>query len=138
MFEGNLSGGVTGTVSDISNHTTTGLPEGNNLYYTTARHDSDTLVQVDSAYVQLRLGDLVDSADVIQLVDSSYVQARMGNLLDSVDAIQLIDSAHVQARLGDLVDSADIIQLVDSAYVCLLYTSPSPRDNRVSRMPSSA
>ena len=117
VFEGSFSGGVTGTVSDISNHTTTGLPEGNNLYYTTARHDSDTLVQVDSAYVQLRLGDLVDSADVIQLVDSSYVQARMGNLLDSVDAIQLIDSAHVQARLGDLVDSADIIQLVDSAYV---------------------
>ena len=117
VFEGSMSGSVTGTVSDISNHTTTGLPEGNNLYYTTARHDSDTLVQVDSAYVQLRLGDLVDSADVIQLVDSSYVQARMGNLLDSVDAIQLIDSAHVQARLGDLVDSADIIQLVDSAYV---------------------
>ena len=23
-------------------------------------------------------------------------------------------------------------------YTCLLYTSPSPRDNRVSRMPSSA
>ena len=23
-------------------------------------------------------------------------------------------------------------------YLCLLYTSPSPRDNRVSRMPSSA
>ena len=23
-------------------------------------------------------------------------------------------------------------------YVCLLYTSPSPRDNRTSRMPSSA
>ena len=23
-------------------------------------------------------------------------------------------------------------------YFCLLYTSPSPRDNRVSRMPSSA
>ena len=117
VFEGSFSGGVTGTVSDISNHTTTGLPEGNNLYYTTARHDSDTLVQVDSAYVQLRLGDLVDSADVIQLVDSSYVQARMGNLLDSVDAIQLIDSAHVQARLGDLVDSADVIQIVDSSYV---------------------
>ena len=25
-----------------------------------------------------------------------------------------------------------------NTYVCLLYTSPSPRDNRVSRMPSSA
>ena len=26
----------------------------------------------------------------------------------------------------------------DSSYVCLLYTSPSPRDKRQSRMPSSA
>ena len=26
----------------------------------------------------------------------------------------------------------------ESDYPCLLYTSPSPRDNRVSRMPSSA
>lgn len=40
-FSGNLTGNVTGTVSDISNHSTTDLSEGNNLYYTTARADSD-------------------------------------------------------------------------------------------------
>ena len=34
-------GNVTGTVSDISNHATTNLTEGDNLYYTTARADSD-------------------------------------------------------------------------------------------------
>ena len=28
--------------------------------------------------------------------------------------------------------------LITAVKVCLLYTSPSPRDNRVSRMPSSA
>jgi hypothetical protein len=38
---GNLTGDVTGTVSDISNHSTTDLSEGTNLYYTTARADSD-------------------------------------------------------------------------------------------------
>ena len=27
---------------------------------------------------------------------------------------------------------------VQDSFACLLYTSPSPRDNRVSRMPSSA
>ena len=27
---------------------------------------------------------------------------------------------------------------IDQAYTCLLYTSPSPRDKRQSRMPSSA
>ena len=30
------------------------------------------------------------------------------------------------------------IEEVDKAYICLLYTSPSPRDQRGSRMPSSA
>ena len=40
-FEGNVTGNVTGTVSDISNHSTTDLSEGDNLYYTTARADSD-------------------------------------------------------------------------------------------------
>jgi len=38
---GKFIGDVTGTVSDISNHTTTDLAEGNNLYYTTVRFDSD-------------------------------------------------------------------------------------------------
>jgi hypothetical protein len=36
-YEGNLTGNVTGQVSDISNHTTTNLAEGSNLYYTDAR-----------------------------------------------------------------------------------------------------
>ena len=40
---GKFIGDVTGTVSDISNHTTTDLTEGNNLYYTTTRFDSDLL-----------------------------------------------------------------------------------------------
>ena len=30
------------------------------------------------------------------------------------------------------------VQRVDGNYICLLYTSPSPRDMRRSRMPSSA
>ena len=38
---GNVTGNVTGTVSDISNHSTSDLSEGTNLYYTTARVDSD-------------------------------------------------------------------------------------------------
>ena len=38
---GKFIGNVDGTVDDISNHTTTNLTEGTNLYYTTARFDSD-------------------------------------------------------------------------------------------------
>ena len=45
---GNVTGNVTGTVSDISNHNTGDLTEGSNLYYTTARHDSDFSVIIAS------------------------------------------------------------------------------------------
>ena len=63
--------------TDFSTKSTTNLSEGTNLYYTTARHDSDTLVLVDSAYVQARQVDFYrDSAFVIDITDSAYVQAR--------------------------------------------------------------
>ena len=32
----------------------------------------------------------------------------------------------------------EVLRLQDNNYICLLYTSPSPRDVRSSRMPSSA
>ena len=40
-------------------------------------------------------------------------------------------------RLGDIAEIREEFKEVDS-YSCLLYTSPSPRDQRGSRMPSSA
>ena len=55
---GTITGSYAGFDSDfdirLATKTTTDVAEGTNLYYTTARHDSDTLVQVDSAYVQAR------------------------------------------------------------------------------------
>ena len=54
-------------------------------------------------------------------------------------------SAVVDRRAYLLRDGADIVgsaslglPLKDNTHVCLLYTSPSPRDQRGSRMPSSA
>ena len=35
-------------------------------------------------------------------------------------------------------DAEDRFKEIQEAYACLLYTSPSPRDQRGSRMPSSA
>ena len=43
---GNVTGDVTGTVSDISNHSTTNLSEGTNLYFTNARADARIALQV--------------------------------------------------------------------------------------------
>jgi hypothetical protein len=50
-FEGALTGNVSGTVSDISNHSTTDLSEGTNLYYTTTRANSAIDARVDKTFV---------------------------------------------------------------------------------------
>ena len=63
-YIGNLTGSVTGTVSDISNHTTTDLTEGTNLYYTDARVDTllGTKGYATQTYVDTSISNLVDSA----------------------------------------------------------------------------
>ena len=49
----------------------------------------------------------------------------------------LINCSHTHS--GPYTDeSTDLCDSLDQAYLCLLYTSPSPRDGLLSRMPSSA
>ena len=43
----------------------------------------------------------------------------------------------IQAPQGSVIMEGQIVQL-PGQYICLLYTSPSPRDPKTSRMPSSA
>ena len=60
----------------------------------------------------------------------------------------LITTSGIGSRLGNLTEYTNkglvrvgkkpSISYIIESYPCLLYTSPSPRDNRVSRMPSSA
>ena len=38
----------------------------------------------------------------------------------------------------DYRNYGDFVNCIKEIYICLLYTSPSPRDNTTSRMPSSA
>ena len=40
--------------------------------------------------------------------------------------------------LWDKVDRLDVVYVCSNGDICLLYTSPSPRDATLSRMPSSA
>jgi hypothetical protein len=130
-----LVGKYLGFDSDFAQKSTDNLSEGVNQYYTTVRHNADTLLQVDSAYVQARqiTYDFLDSAEAINLIDSSYVQARQDyayasltgapNIdaltVDSAEVIALVDSAYVQARqiTYDFLDSAEAINLIDSSYV---------------------
>ena len=38
----------------------------------------------------------------------------------------------------EATNGEEALNVLDQSYICLLYTSPSPRDKRQSRMPSSA
>ena len=49
-----------------------------------------------------------------------------------------IDIAFVQGGVGARSAAASPLHALGSLYFCLLYTSPSPRDATLSRMPSSA
>ena len=59
--------------------------------------------------------------------------------LKRADSIQL---QHLFNELDDLEssgkDTSDVMSRIDNFETCLLYTSPSPRDATLSRMPSSA
>ena len=49
--------------------------------------------------------------------------------IEQIDVLNVFDTPHFQS---------DVLNGYDALYVCLLYTSPSPRDLSTSRMPSSA
>ena len=54
------------------------------------------------------------------------------------DTGSITASATITADYGNITDTADDDRGADNFNPCLLYTSPSPRDQRGSRMPSSA
>ena len=58
--------------------------------------------------------------------------ATITGLLDRADAMLRLDGYRLAHQRRGLAVDEDLI------YVCLLYTSPSPRDRQKSRMPSSA
>ena len=58
-------------------------------------------------------------------------------ILDSFDYYNELKKK-LSEELTEFNESDDILELCDLVEVCLLYTSPSPRDYAASRMPSSA
>ena len=70
---GDLTAVYGGFDSDLNQKTTDDLTEGSNLYYTTARHDSDTLAQVDSAFLDTLAKDYVTKTDTQTLTNKTIV-----------------------------------------------------------------
>ena len=62
---------------------------------------------------------------------------RAASLIGTLESSGLM--ARMTERLGEDEELADQYRRAHESYIaCLLYTSPSPRDKRQSRMPSSA
>ena len=73
------------------------------------------------------------SVKVIELNDSNIKVGNEAGMLFQSPGFSLVTNDKVE--VGEFAESQCRIQPTNS---CLLYTSPSPRDKRQSRMPSSA
>ena len=82
----NLEGNVTGTVSSLSNHTTTNLAEGTNLYYTNARADARVNLQT-GANLDLSSKDTDDLSE--GTTNLYYTNARFDTRFTSKDTDDL-------------------------------------------------
>ena len=81
-------------------------------------------------------------ADVYYAVAGHPVNHSLSPVLVNIVAQYVSDQLTAGQRFNviqtDLVDAKYIQDALAWGYVCLLYTSPSPRDMSASRMPSSA
>ena len=73
---GAIEGSYAGFDSDFAQKTTTDLPEGSNLYYTTARHDSDFDVRLATK----------TTTDVAEGTNLYYTVQRVRDVINLVDA----------------------------------------------------
>ena len=127
--------------------------------YAVSGYDSaETLAQIrsfDSAQKsQLADSDIViistGANDIIKYASSSLLEFAEANdlLKDGKTADDIPESPTLQS-LKELIDKDALINFANSftnirslsdrlTYICLLYTSPSPRDPKTSRMPTSA
>jgi len=80
-----LTGNVTGQVSDISNHSTTNLSEGTNLYYTDAR----SFTAFDTRLATKDTGDLSEGSNLY------YTDTRFDTRLASKDTGDLTEGSNL-------------------------------------------
>ena len=76
--------------------------------------------------------------DILNILGIEALAEYMVREVQKVYRLQgvLIDDKHIECITRQMLQKVEVIESGDSD--CLLYTSPSPRDQRGSRMPSSA
>ena len=87
---------------------------------------------MDGGCVRLLKGDFEARTNY----DADPITVARGYADAGADWMHIVDLDG--AKSGKAEQSDLILEIANSANICLLYTSPSPRDQRGSRMPSSA
>ena len=64
------------------------------------------------------------------------IENDLETIIEMIGGLQAFDTENIQPLYSPLEKTASMHDDIENS--CLLYTSPSPRDQRGSRMPSSA
>ena len=97
----------------------------------------DWFTSLNNIYSERRIlvWDLADKLGCTYSKNTSgmFVWAKISQDINSIDYID-----NLLTKYGIFVAPGSIFGSNGEGYICLLYTSPSPRDRQKSRMPSSA
>ena len=106
-----------------------------------------TYIQDNAGVADTSMVDMMDTS-MVDMMDTSMVDMMDTSMVDMMDTsmVDMMDTSMVDMMDTSMVDMMDtsMVDMMDTSMVdmmdtsCLLYTSPSPRDQRGSRMPSSA
>src|SRR5664279_1688268 len=109
-----------------------------NLVASVPRMKESNLFDVDAGHFARQFKDQVVPL-AMQLIEfANDVIFTSQNLL-SASSVQALQIYRLGQHAVKQPDGADLQPFVDTmSHICLLYTSPSPRDGLLSRMPSSA
>ena len=135
-----------GEITEVERHTKVidTWTETNERLVDAVKKNFDENAPLNSVWMMANSGARGNMSQVRQLVGMRGLMANpQGEIIDlpirtnfreGLTVTEYVISSY-GARKG-LVDTA--LRTADSGYLCLLYTSPSPRDPKTSRMPSSA
>ena len=84
-------------------------------------------------YDDRTLGDTIDEG-----LTNEQKRQKYSRKLESTDLDLIIQEEALRGNTIPPEKAQEYVDLVNETRFCLLYTSPSPRDKRQSRMPSSA
>ena len=98
---------------------------------------------VENAFlVHTRDRDKAGSDEFVELIDAAsgiwFGGGRQWRIADAYLGTKSEDAFRRVLERGGVIGGSSAGATIQGSYLCLLYTSPSPRDQRGSRMPSSA